>query len=74
MPPFWELLVTLPFLSFSRAIMLLYFCVYNKPLAPGFHSIFWSLFNLDYFPFTGPENTIATRQSALLKHALQIVT
>ena len=54
--------------------MLLHFCVYNKPLAPGFDSIFWSLFNLDHLSLTGPRNTIATRQSALLKHALQIVT
>ena len=74
MLPFRELPVTLPFLSFTRAAVLLYFCVYNKPLAPASDSIFWSLFNSDHFRITGLCNTIATRQSALLKHALQIVT
>ena len=72
--PFRELPVTLPFLSFSGAAVLLYFCVYNRPLAPALDSIFWSLFNSDHFRITGICNTIATRQSALLKHALQIVT
>ena len=53
MLPFRELPVTLPFLSFTRAAVLLYFCVYNKPLAPALDSIFWSLFNSDHFRITG---------------------
>ena len=74
--PFRELPVTLPFLSFTKAAVLLYFCIYNKPLAPALDSIFWSLFKSDHFfsHTIGLCNTFATRQSALLKHALQIVT
>ena len=53
--------------------MLLYSCVYNRPLAPAFDSTFWSP-NSDHLHLTGLCNTIATRHSALLKHALQIVT
>ena len=48
MLPFRELPVTLPFLSFLEAAVLLYFCVYNRPLAPALDSIFWSLLNSDH--------------------------
>ena len=48
MPPFRELPVTLLFLSFIGAAVLLYFCVYNRPLAPALDSIFWSLFKSDH--------------------------
>ena len=50
MPPFRKLLVTLSFLSSLRAVMLLYFRVYNRPLAPAFDSIFWSFLNLIHLP------------------------
>ena len=73
---FRELPVTHSFFSFTRAAVLLYFYVYNRPLALALDSIFWSLFNSDHFSHIIGlcNNTIATRQSALLKHALQIVT